>query len=210
MKVRGLLSRILMLIKKSRHGFFRECLENLLSWKFSELSNLFCKTVLKTDYIANVSCVTRILKIAMRASVVKPFFSKVVACKISAFYNSLKNSIRCIGMVWKVVYIVYIVYRDATKNEILTKFLKSILEILENFQEVLCNEVPFLQKQGLTGSLENGCSGQLFEKLSRVPKRTPAWMFYWEISKNFQSSYFFQNTKGQVLPKIQTTFYLEH
>ena len=202
-----MLSRILMLIKKSLHAFFREYLENLLFWKFSELSNLSCKTVPKTDYIANVSCVTRILKIAMRASVVKPFFSKVVACKISAFYNSLKNSIRCIAMVWKVV---YIVYRNATKSEILTKFHRSILEILENFQEVLCNEVPFLQKQALTGSLENGCSGQLFGKLSRVLKRTPAWMFYWEISKNFQSSYFFQNTKGQVLSKIQMTFYLEH
>ena len=202
-----MLSRILMLIKKSLHAFFREYLENLLFWKFSELSNLSCKTVPKTDYIANVSCVTRILKIAMRASVVKPFFSKVVACKISAFYNSLKNSIRCIGMVWKVV---YIVYRNATKSEILTKFHRSILEILENFQEVLCNEVPFLQKQALTGSLENGCYGQLFGKLSRVLKRTPTWMFYWEISRNFQSSYFFQNTKGQVLPKIQMTFYLEH
>ena len=202
-----MLSRILMLIKKSLHAFFREYLENLLFWKFSELSNLSCKTVPKTDYIANVSCVTRILKIAMRASVVKPFFSKVVACKISAFYNSLKNSIRCIGMVWKVV---YIVYRNATKSEILTKFHRSILEILENFQEVLCNEVPFLQKQVLTGSLENGCYGQLFGKLSRVLKRTPTWMFYWEISRNFQSSYFFQNTKGQVLPKIQMTFYLEH
>ena len=64
-------------------------------FKQLELSNLSHTTILKTDSIANVSCVSRIFKIAMRTSVMESFVSKV-SREISAYYNSVENSIMCI------------------------------------------------------------------------------------------------------------------
>lgn len=82
--------------------------------------------------------VTKIFKIFRKLTVVKSFFSKVKG-EISAFYNSLENSVRCISMFRKVAlldifrkFILTIVAGlrsigcDATKNELLTKFLEGI------------------------------------------------------------------------------------
>ena len=44
-------------------------------------------------------------------------------------------------------------------------------------------------------------------------KRTPTWMFYWDWdfnAKNIPTGFFFQNSNGEVLLKIQTSICLEH
>ena len=35
-------------------------------------------------------------------------------------------------------------------------------------------------------------------------------MFYWKVTKNILSGYFFQNANGWVVPKIQISIFLEH
>ena len=38
---------------------------------------------------------------------------------------------------------------NATKDGLLTKFLKVVWKILENFKEEVCNGLPFYKKEGL-------------------------------------------------------------
>ena len=82
-------------------------------------------------------------------------FSKVTV-QISAFSNFAKISNTCIGMFRKVVFLeisksllltavagLQSTVYNATKNELLTKFVKSALKLTENFQEMMSNRVPF-------------------------------------------------------------------
>ena len=70
--------------------------------------------------------------------------------EISAFYNSASNSIECIGIlrilrnsVLNGVAVLQSTGCNITKNEFLTELLIDVLEVLENFQEELCNVALF-------------------------------------------------------------------
>lgn len=93
----------------------------------------------------------RNFKIAQKLSAVESFFSNL-AGKISIFYNPAENSIRCISMFRKVAFLeisrtffltrvvgLKSTYCDA--NELLSKLLEGIWNILENLEEELCNRV---------------------------------------------------------------------
>ena len=100
---------------------------------------------------------------------------------------------------------------NATKNELLTKFLKYDLKLTENFQEVISAEVPYqnftvLQAATLRVfkapkaasmveflSSEAGANGfsteyllqtaaETFQKGMHAMKRTSSWMFYFIIN----------------------------
>ena len=105
---------ILTLIKKSLHSFFRGCSEKILFWKFRKIPRkaAFIEFLLSKLSVQSVTysyteiwlhhklflvSVSRIFKIAVRASVVKSLFRKV-ACKISAFYKSARNYMAWNGM----------------------------------------------------------------------------------------------------------------
>ena len=88
-------------------------------------------------------------------SVVKSLFGKVTE-EIPEFCNSVGNSFTCIGILLKVapqeilrnflltgVVGLQSTGCNTTKNELLTKFLKDVLKILENFQGELCDWVLF-------------------------------------------------------------------
>ena len=75
---------------------------------------------------------------------------------MSAFRNFAKISNTCIGMFRKVGFIeisksllltavagLQSTVYNATKNELLTKFVKRALKLTENFQEMISNRVPF-------------------------------------------------------------------
>ena len=79
-------------------------------------------------------------------------FSKVT----SAFCNFAEISNTCIGMSRKVAFLeisksplltavagLQSTVYNATKNELLTKFVKGALKLTENFQEIISNGVPF-------------------------------------------------------------------
>ena len=83
-------------------------------------------------------------------------FTKVSA-QISAFCNFAQISNTCIGMFRKVAFLeisksplltavagVQSTVYNATKNELLTTFIKVNLKLLENFREMITNGVPFL------------------------------------------------------------------
>ena len=61
-----------------------------------------------------------------------------------------------------------------------------------------------------TGSLWNGCSEQLFEKLPNVLKKDFNMDVLLGGYQKYLSGYFFWNANGRVLPKIQTSISLEH
>ena len=98
-----------------------------------ELSNLSPITTLKTDFIRNVSCVSRILIIALRASRGK--ITSKVACKIFAFYKFVEISITLSLLCFKSSSsrdfkkfplkqsCKLTAYRNTIKNQLLTKFL---------------------------------------------------------------------------------------
>ena len=86
---------------------------------------------------------------------VKSIFGKVIE-EIPEFCNSAGNSFTCIGILLKVgpqeilrnflltgVVGLQSTGCNITKNELLTKFLKDVLKILENFQGELCNWILF-------------------------------------------------------------------
>ena len=76
-------------------------------------------------------------------------FSEVTR-EISAFCNFAEISNTCIGMFRKVAFPLLTVVAglqstvfNATKNELLTKFVKGALKLTENFQEMISNGVSF-------------------------------------------------------------------
>ena len=94
-------------------------------------------------------------KIAATASLVESLFSKVTG-EISAFCNSVENSIICIGIIEKVALLVISINSlltgavgfqstscNATKKELLTKFLQGVSNISKNLQEEFYSGVTF-------------------------------------------------------------------
>ena len=82
-------------------------------------------------------------------------FRKVTG-EISAFYNFAEISNTCIGMLRKVAFLeisrsplltaiagLQSTVYNATKNDLLTKFVKGALKLTENFQEMISNGTPF-------------------------------------------------------------------
>ena len=82
------------------------------------------------------------------------FFSKVTG-EISAFCNFAEISNMCIGMFRKEAFLeisrsplltavagLQSTVYNATKNELLTKFVKGALKLTENFQEMISNGIP--------------------------------------------------------------------
>ena len=101
----------------------------------------------------------RTFKIAGRGSSVESHFGKVTKNVIPA-YNSVENSVTCIGVFQKVALLETsrnsLLTRisglkptgcNAAKNELLTRFLKDVcgnkMTIPENLQEEFCNRVSF-------------------------------------------------------------------
>ena len=98
--------------------------------------------------------ILRNFKIAGRASVVESHFSKVR--ETSAFCNSVENIQHVHGMLRKVAFLDFLLSPlltgnaslqytvcNATKNELLTKFLKLAFRLTENFQEAVSTEAPY-------------------------------------------------------------------
>ena len=101
--------------KKSLPAFFWGCSKKLLIWKFQKISR---KTSLVEFFLSNWSCpiyrlqlywkltpsqmflvsISRIFKTAVRISLMKRFLSKV-AREVSAYYNSVENSVTWIFLI---------------------------------------------------------------------------------------------------------------
>ena len=141
-------------------------LEKLVLWKFWKitkktslvaflLKNSSCQihppiTTPKTDFDASVSFVPRIFKIAGRA-VVESLLSK--ATETSAFCNSVEKSNMYIpkrSFSWNFEKSLFnrscrlwYTVCNATKNELLTKFLNGTLKCTEHLQEMISNGVLY-------------------------------------------------------------------
>ena len=89
-------------------------------------------------------------------SVVESFFSKETG-KISAFCNSVENSITCMGRLQKVTRLenranflltgvaeFQFTGCNAIRDKLLSKFIKVVLKIWGNFQKERCNMEVFL------------------------------------------------------------------
>ena len=95
--------------------------------------------------------VLKIFEIARRGSVLEPFFNKVTE-EVSVLYDSAENSImwvvpkrsffRNFGISFNGVLGLEPKFTNATKNEILVKFIKVVLKLSKIFQEGLCNGLP--------------------------------------------------------------------
>ena len=68
-----------------------------------------------------------------------------------------------------------------------------VFKIPENSSDNVCCRVPFHRSRGVQGlySIAALSSEQHFEKLPKILKGTPTWMFYWEVVKNIPNDYFF-------------------
>lgn len=97
-----------------------------------------------------------IFNVALRMSVVESFFSKETG-KNSAFCNSVQNSITCMSRLQKVTRLEnranFLLTRvaefqftgcNATRDKLLSKFIKVVLKIWWNFQKQRCNMEDFL------------------------------------------------------------------
>ena len=135
----------LKFLENSRKNIFRRVFLSSSSYPIYH-PQLYSKLIPPQKFPVNV---LRIFKIAGTASVLESLFSKKTD-EISAFYNSASNSIGCIGIlrilrnsVLNGVAVLQSTGCNITKNELLTELLIDVLEVLENFQEELCNVALF-------------------------------------------------------------------
>ena len=85
-----------------------------------------------------------------------------------------------------------------------------VFRFLENSLDNMCCGIPFLQNWVCTGSLQNSCSEQLFEKLPSLLKKDSNMDVLLGRFQKFSEWLFCGNPNGQLIPKIQTSFNLEH
>ena len=85
-----------------------------------------------------------------------------------------------------------------------------VLKIPENFWVSVCCRILFYRNRCLQVLYRIAALNSFLRSSQVYLKRTPTWMFYWEVAKNILSGYFFRNANGRALPKIQTSICLDN
>ena len=85
-----------------------------------------------------------------------------------------------------------------------------VFKIPENSWNNVCYGIPFYRSRWVQVFYRIAVLNSFLRSSQVYLKRTPTWMFYWEVTKNILSGYFYWNANGWVLLKIQTSICLEH
>ena len=158
------------------HTFVRGCLEISVNYQ----KNVLCLKAVQCTTYKHTITVTRIFEVTGKLSLVKSFFkesSRRNFCILQLCGKLLQVHQYVSRRIWRKFLSTRVEDLQSTgcnaiKNELLTKFLKWILKILENLQEELCHGVP-VQYIG-------GIPSQLFLKFQKIPETSTVEVFFKE------------------------------
>ena len=156
------------------HTFVRECLEISVNYQ----KNVLCLKDVQCNTYKRTITITRIFNITGKLSLVKSFFkesSRRNFCILQLCGKLLQVHQYVSRRIWRKFLSTRVEDLQSTgcnpiKNELLTKFLKWILKILENLQEELCHGVPVQYIRGIPS--------QLFLKFRKIPETSTVEVFF--------------------------------